>query len=219
MATAYYFIFPTIILGLGVSKILEGIGNYYKAQNRYKGKLTNPLILGIWIIVMLIVAFQYFAGMYQLHGMELKTIGLFLTNIAIPFILFIISRILIPDFNAPDVERELNNGGYDLREYFERNRKTVSKWAISLIILLALNNILIASNSNPDADLKDLLINYVSYRGLWHIIYILTLFYVGFKKKMGNEKRFWKIQLALSVVGLILICGLGYHEHSCKNLR
>jgi len=144
--------------------------------------------------------------MYQLYNSPINHIGLFLTNLFIPFILYIICRILVPEFNSNVVEEALGNGGYNLNDFFDRNRRTTTIWAMVLILCLALNYFFIALNSEAE----QVLLSYAEDRAVYHVAFIILLGYVGFKKNGAANKKIWWAQLVPALLALIMISILAY---------
>ena len=211
----YFLIFSSMILGMVTVKIFNSIANYLKAYNRHKDdkKIKNSVILFIWALISVITVFQYFAGSYQLHEKGMNNLGLFITNLIIPSILFLVSMVVIPEFNAPDVIRKIESEkGYDLREFYNINRKTIALGGIFLTVLLAMNFFFTSLSLTGEFGFY----RYLRERSLFHLTFIAILFAIGFSKKptkegkFWGERRFWKMQNVLSLVVLVLISILAW---------
>ena len=155
----------------------------------------------LWVVIMIFVVLQYFIGIYQLYGHDLvdpSDMFFCILNVIVVSLIFIICKLLTPDFNAPDVVKRIKKDGvYSLGEYFNRNRRALASSAILLIILNALNYFVI----NDVAP-----ITYVRERLGFHLPLIVFLYLSGFRIKAG--KYYWRTQNGIALVFLILILAM-----------
>jgi hypothetical protein len=236
MTYKYFLVFSSIILGLGVTNIFEGIGNYVKIINKTKrvkirflfghriskkneNKIIPSFALSIWVITMIVVAFQYFAGSYELYEQgPMKSIGVYVTNILLPTMYFIISKIIIPDFNAPDVEKKLTTSEYSLPDFYYRNKNTLAYLGIGFIVLVAYNFILIEMTKCMSLGcIFDCFKDYFYRRFGAHFIIIALLLCVALISKsdilskdqfhiyIKSDQLFWLIQSIIAIIVLALI--------------
>lgn len=191
----YFLIFLSFILSLSLTTLYEGIGTYIKNKNRYPGQILFSWTLFIWILVMTYAIVQYFIGIYALHDKSFNNIWIYLINMALVTIIFIICRMLVPDLNAPDIEGMLaKKQAYHLSDYFERNRRSIANAGIILFFFYAISYYLS----------KGIWQGYFIERFPFHIAFVVILVTMGYIKKI---KRFWYLQsfCALISLGLTLI--------------
>lgn len=216
----YFIVFSSIILGLGLGNIYNGIGGYLKVSRRYPKRIKHSSTLSVWGVVMIIVSFQFFASSCELSGELVSDKYLFMVNLAITSFIFIITRIITPDFNAPDVSGNLShskNEIYDLNDFFDRNRSILMSCGIIIILLSAAYHCLIYSNLKEltwENNLIKIIDSYKAKRLYSHLIFIILLLFAGLMKRPIKPKRFyteqifWRIQFFISVTAFILICKL-----------
>lgn len=207
----FFLIFSTIILSLSVTQIFEGIGNFVKNKIRYGKALKGSLTLTIWILVVLLVSFQYFLGMYSINEMIMYYWLMYLTNLLFPAIVYIGSRVLIPNFNSIDVLKSIQEKrdvldklktdpdcaetiklnkmtkGYDLDDYFNKHVKSIVIFGIFIVAISALNKFAQHENSliqpfTLGEEFKDQL-----NLNLFYIVFILILALVGIVKSLNNN--------------------------------
>ena len=137
-AFGYLSVLISIILGLGVTQLLTGIGRLIQGR----GRVTPYMPSVVWAGLLLLVHVQTWWTMFGLRGVEAWTFAGFLVVLLQPAILYLLSALVLPDLNGPEQ--------VDLRE----NYHDQARWFFGLFILLLVVSLakdLVLSGELPDA--------------------------------------------------------------------
>lgn len=121
----YVTVLISIILGLGITQIVTGIGDVIHQWNRIKIYWPHTL----WIVLVFVMHIHEWWYTYDLRKHETWHLMSFLFLILYPILLFVLARILFP-FGAMDTEVDFKIF------YFDNYRKFFL--LVSLIVVLAI---------------------------------------------------------------------------------
>ncbi len=121
----------SIILGLGITQIMSGIADLIHQWG--KVKLYWPHLL--WVALVFILHIQEWWLLYQLKGILVWKLPMFLFQVLYPINLFILARILFP------MSGEEN--GTDMKMYYLANYRKFFVMVMILSVLSALENIFV----------------------------------------------------------------------------
>ncbi len=116
----YLSVLVSIILGLGVTQLLTGIGRML--QNRDRVVLYWPAIASVLILLVLHVLIWW--TLFELRRYAGWTFPGFLAVLLMPILLYLLSALVLPDFGDTVAD--------DLRQHYYAN----SRWFFSLCFLL-----------------------------------------------------------------------------------
>jgi hypothetical protein len=121
-AFSYLSVLLSIILGLAITQLLQGLGRLL--QERRRVRLYWPSIA--WAGLLLVILVQTWWAMFGLRNQQSWSFGGFAVVILHVTLLFLLAALVFPDFSQP--------GGIDLREnYFGHSR-----WFFSLAVATTL---------------------------------------------------------------------------------
>jgi hypothetical protein len=141
----YITVLISIILGLGITQILAGIGDVIHQWNRMRLYWPHAL----WIVLVFVMHIHEWWYTYELKQHAQWHLVSFLFLILYPILLFILARILFP-FGAMDTD-------VDFKEfYFENYRKFFL--LVSLIVLVAAAQDIVLAGFSPETQLPKLAI-------------------------------------------------------------
>jgi hypothetical protein len=121
----YVTVLISIILGLGITQIVTGIGDVIHQWNRIKIYWPHTL----WIVLVFVMHIHEWWYTYELRKHESWHLVSFLFLILYPILLFVLARILFP-FGAMDTEVDFKIF------YFENYRKFFL--LVSMIVVLSI---------------------------------------------------------------------------------
>ena len=116
----YLSVLVSIILGLGITQLLTGIGRLL--QNRDRVKLYWPTIASV--LILLVVHVLVWWTLFELRAESEWTFPGFLAVLLLPILLYLLSALALPDFGDAVAD--------DLRQHYYAN----SRWFFSLWFLL-----------------------------------------------------------------------------------
>lgn len=122
----YLSVLISIILGLGITNILGGLGGI--VRNRHRTKLYSPVV--ITLVTLFLIHVQTWWTMFGLRGIRHWTILEFFVVLMQPTFLYLASAMLVPDFNG--------EGEIDLRTQYRRERV----WFFGCMLLLIVNSLM-----------------------------------------------------------------------------
>ena len=123
----YVVVMLTLILGLGIAQILNGISDMVAHYNKIKFRYAHT----IYIFVIFLVYIQHWWYAYQYsHEVEIWTLPITISLLGFPILLFLQSRFLFPTGSRSQET--------DMVAYFEDNWK----WLYSLFILSIFTSII-----------------------------------------------------------------------------
>jgi hypothetical protein len=125
-AFSYLSVLISIILGLGVTQLLTGIGRLI--QGRHRVRHYPPAV--IWAALLLLVHVQTWWSMFGMRHVREWTFLAFFVVLLQPVILYLLSALVLPDLNGPE--------RVDLR----RNYIDQSRWFFGLFVLLLVVSVL-----------------------------------------------------------------------------
>jgi hypothetical protein len=166
----YVSVLISIILGLGISQLVTGVADIVHQWDRVK--LYWPHML--WIGFIFFLHIQDWWTLYDLRNLSVWRLHTFLFTILYPINLFILARILFP-FNS-------DNQGTDFKQFYFQNTRRIFVWAIVLVTLSIIDNVLLSRLPLTDQPLQLLLLAFLlfitirNYRQEWiHKVIVLLL--------------------------------------------
>jgi hypothetical protein len=141
----YITVLISIILGLGITQILTGIGDIIHQWNRIKIYWPHAL----WILLVFVMHIHEWWYTYELKRHEQWHLLSFLFLILYPILLFVLSRILFP-FGAMDTDVDMK------AFYFGNYRKFFL--LVSLIVVLATAQDVVLAGYSVGSQLPKLII-------------------------------------------------------------
>jgi hypothetical protein len=117
---SYLSVLISIILGLGITQLVTGLGRLIQARHRVR--LYWPA--AVWVAVLLLIHVQTWWAMFGLRNQTDWTFGQFFIVLLQPIVLSLLAALVLPDINA--------DTHADLRE----NYYAQSRWFFSLLFLL-----------------------------------------------------------------------------------
>jgi hypothetical protein len=116
----YLAVLISIILGLGITHLLGGLGRLL--QDRVRVRTYWPAV--VWVCVLLLLHVQTWWAMFGLRSLDSWTFFVFLLVLMQPVVLFMLAALVLPDARA-DGERDLRANYY-----------AQSRWFFALAVLL-----------------------------------------------------------------------------------
>ena len=95
-AFSYLSVLISIILGLGITQLLTGLGRLLQARGGTR--LYGPAVT--WIALLLLVHVQTWWTMFGLRGVRGWTFGAFLMVLLQPAVLYLMAALAVPDVSA-----------------------------------------------------------------------------------------------------------------------
>jgi hypothetical protein len=89
----YLAVLLSIVLGLGVTQLLTGVGRLVQARARVR-PYGPPLV---WVALLLLVHVQTWWAMFELRGHESWTLLKFMTVLLTPASLYLMTALVLPD--------------------------------------------------------------------------------------------------------------------------
>ena len=121
-AFSYLSVLLSIILGLAITQVLQGLGRLL--QERRRVRIYWPTL--VWAGLLLVILVQTWWAMFGLRNHASWSFGGFAVVILHVTLLYLLAALVFPDFGQP--------GGIDLREnYFSHSR-----WFFSLAVAITL---------------------------------------------------------------------------------
>lgn len=103
---SYLSVLIGLILGLGITKLMEGVGHLVQLRER----IVWYWPLKVWVVALLVFHLQAWWAMYELRHISDWTFTAFLIVLIQPVMLFFLSALALPDVS--DIQR------IDLRRFF-----------------------------------------------------------------------------------------------------
>ncbi len=182
----YVSVLISIVLGLGITQIVSGLADIIHRWNRVK--LYWPHLL--WIVFIFFLHIQEWWVLYDLRTLTEWKLPTFLFIILYPINLFVLARILFPNAGA--------DSGTDFKEFYFENFRKFFVWAVILIALSMIDNLLFNGYSWMDQPV--------------HIFLLIALPYFTFK----NFQQEWLHKLAVILLTALLIASLLLVEWTLK---
>lgn len=127
----YVSVLISIILGLGITQIVSGLADII--QHRHQVQLYWPHLL--WILFTFFLHIQEWWVLYDLRTLSEWKLPTFLFTILYPINLFILARILFPS--------NMGLSHIDLKSYYFNNYRKFFGWAVILIVLSLIDNLVL----------------------------------------------------------------------------
>ena len=93
---SYLSVFMGLILGLGITKLMEGMGHLVQLR----GRIVWYWPLKAWVLVLMVFHLQAWWAMYELRNISGWTFNSFLIVLIQPILLFYLSVLALPDVSA-----------------------------------------------------------------------------------------------------------------------
>ena len=135
---SYLSVLISIILGLGITQLVTGLGRLIQARDRVK--LYAPALA--WVGLLLVIHVQTWWAMFGLRNHSTWNFGQFFVVLLQPLVLSLLASLVVPDFGA--------DAQVDLRANYYAH----SRWFFSLLILLLVVSLVkdvVLSGSLPSA--------------------------------------------------------------------
>ena len=130
----YLAVLISIILGLGITQLLSGVGRLLQARGRVR--LYWPT-LG-WVAVLLVLHVQTWWAMFGLRTLQTWTFAAFLLVLLQPIVLFLLSALALPDPNSATAD--------DLRAHYYFHTRWFFGLAAGLIVVSLVRDRVIAGH-------------------------------------------------------------------------
>ena len=125
-AFSYLSVLISIVLGLGITQLLTGLGRLLQA--RAGTRLYAPAVT--WIALLLLIHVQTWWTMFGLRGVRAWSFGAFLIVLLQPSVLYLMAALAVPDVSA--------GAPVDLRaNYFAHARPFFSLAVVLLVVSVA----------------------------------------------------------------------------------
>jgi len=125
-AFSYLSVLISIVLGLGVTQVLTGVGRAIEARQRVD--VYGPAL--IWAAVILLVHVQTWWVMFGMRAYQGWTFGAFLLVLLQPAVLYLLAALVLPtDFTSDAI---------DLRRHYDGH----ASWFFALALLLLVQSLL-----------------------------------------------------------------------------
>jgi hypothetical protein len=121
----------SIIIGLGLSYLLDGISKVIQHNQR----IQLYWIHSLWVIIVILLHLQFWFAFWEYHKLEVWSYSTFITTLLAPMALFIVADLLFPDITV-ETETKLN-----LKSHFFSNKI----WIFSVLAIYSLLVILYAN--------------------------------------------------------------------------
>lgn len=181
----YVSVLISIVLGLGITQIVSGLADIIHQWNRVK--LYWPHLM--WIVFTFFLHIQEWWVLFDLRTLEEWKLPTFLFIILYPINLFILARILFPTAGTDSV---------DFKVFYFENFRKFFVWAVILIALSMIDNLLLNCYSWTDQPV--------------HIFLLIALPYFIFM----NFRQEWLHKLAVILLTALLISSLLLVEWTLK---
>jgi hypothetical protein len=109
----YLTVLISIILGLGITQLLGGLGRLL--QDRARVRMYWPAV--VWVCVLLLLHVQTWWAMFGLRSLESWTFLAFLLVLLQPVVLFMLAALVLPDGRA-ESDRDLRANYYAQSRWF-----------------------------------------------------------------------------------------------------
>ncbi len=183
----HYLIFSSIILGLGVTKLLQNVGQLIKTNSNNIGEHFWPLY--VWIVFIFFAQMQYWWAEYIDRDMVPSNFFLTVVNILFPVGLYLMVEILMPDCQS---ERT-----YNLKTHYFENKKRIFGLGVVLVVITMFRSFLILDKP-PFEDTN-----------LIRILFIITFLYLAFKehddKEWLDKLHLWGAVLNLAYLFIFIL--------------
>jgi hypothetical protein len=103
---SYLSVLVSIILGLGITQLLTGVGRLLNARTRVRW-YWPPVA---WAVLLLVIHIEAWWGMFGLRSQRSWTFASFLVVLALPIVLYLASALVLPESPA--------GGSVELRENY-----------------------------------------------------------------------------------------------------
>lgn len=124
-AFSYLSVLLSIILGLGITQLLTGLGQ--QIQHRRRVRRYGPAL--VWAVLLLLVHVQTWWTMFELRAQEAWTFAAFLVVLLQPVVLYLLSALVLPDVGQGEA--------VDLRaHYYAQARWFFGLFAALLVVSL-----------------------------------------------------------------------------------
>ena len=133
---SYLSVLISIILGLGITQLVTGLGRLIQARHRVR--LYWPSV--VWTGILLLIHVQTWWSMFGLRNQSDWTFAQFFVVLLQPIVLSLLAALVLPDINA-DTDADLRESYY-----------IQSRWFFSLMLLLLVVSLakdLVLSGSLP----------------------------------------------------------------------
>lgn len=122
-AFGYLSVLLSIIIGLGVTQLLTGLGRLIRHRDRVRVDWL-PIL---WTIVLLVVFVQVWWSMFGLRGKTDWTFGAFLFILAQTCGLYLMAAVLLPE--------QIEADSVDLAEHYQRQHRWFFTFLIATLII------------------------------------------------------------------------------------
>jgi len=131
---SYLTVLISIILGLGITQLLSGLGRLLQARRNVR--LYWPALA--WVGILLVVHVQTWWAMFGLRSFQNWTFVSFLLVLLQPIVLYLLSALVLPD---PGSETALN-----LRDHYFAHARWFFILAVSLLAVSLLRDLVLAGS-------------------------------------------------------------------------
>jgi len=130
----YLAVLISIILGLGITQLLSGVGRLLQARGRVR--LYWPTLA--WVAVLLVLHVQTWWAMFGLRTLQTWTFVAFLLVLLQPIVLFLLSALALPDPTS-----ETSN---DLQAHYYSHTRWFFGLAVGLLVVSLLRDLVISGH-------------------------------------------------------------------------
>jgi hypothetical protein len=136
-AYGYISVIISVVIGLGLSHLLSGIVELFKARRRVRFYWVHLL----WMVLTFIGHIFLWWTMWNLHSIRAWNFFSFLLLLLAPVLLYVAAALLVPKMNG--------ESPIDLREYFYDNRAAFFSVNAAFTALMGTENWMLTGHPSP----------------------------------------------------------------------
>lgn len=152
----YLSVLLSIVLGLGITQLLTGLGRLIQARERVRGYWPSPT----WAGFLLVAHVQTWWAMFGLRDHTSWTFFVFLLVLLQPALLYLLAALVLPDFGET---ADPSEGEVHLRRHYFRQSRWFFTIAVALLVVSVAKDVVLEGEL-PDAVN---LVTHILFAGLW----------------------------------------------------
>jgi hypothetical protein len=138
----YLAVLISIVLGLGITNVLNGFAGIVRQRARVK--LYWPLL--VWMIILFLIHVQVWWAMFELRQVTQWTFVGFLAVLLQPVTLFLATAVLVPEFSG--------DGPFDLRELYFREASWFFAGIVAVLLVSLVRTPIVTGHLTNRTDLS-----------------------------------------------------------------
>jgi hypothetical protein len=133
----YLSVIVSVVVGLGLTQLLAGIGNFVQIRRRVKFYWLHS----VWVLILIVLHLQLWWSFWLLRGVTDWTYGMFVLVLTGPAALVIAAHVIVPELieGTIDVERHY----YDTRAIFFGMLVAAGVWGMVIEPLTGLRSLFV----------------------------------------------------------------------------